>query len=125
MREEILELLKIHIILIIVIIISNIYNFRICLFYNIFKIPCIGCGLTRGILSIIKGKFYLAIKYNFLSIVIFLGYFIILIWNIYDMIMKKQTLKKFIKNNTKIIVIISIILAIIAWIININNEMLY
>ena len=34
--------------------ILNMLNIRICPFYRLFKIPCPGCGLTRGFLALLK-----------------------------------------------------------------------
>ena len=52
-----------------------------CIFKEIFKIPCISCGMTRAFLSILKFDFIGAIKYNVLSIPIFI--FIILFYSLY------------------------------------------
>ncbi len=43
----------------------------ICLFKNIFKMECLGCGMTRAISSIFHGNFIKAFYYNKLVIVIF------------------------------------------------------
>ena len=45
-----------------------IINIRICPFYYLFKIPCPGCGLTRGLINIMKLDFITAMQYNILSI---------------------------------------------------------
>ena len=49
-----------------------IYDIK-CVFKTIFHIPCISCGLTRAFICIIHFDFINAIKYNVLSIPIFLG----------------------------------------------------
>ena len=123
--KKIKEVIFIHIILIIFIAIAYLLNIRTCLFYNIFHVPCVGCGLSRGIISIINANILEAIRYNFLSIVIVLTYIVVFIWSIIDIIIKKETLSKFIANNKRIIIIICSILTILAWIININNPLLY
>ena len=43
-----------------------------CIFKSIFHIPCISCGLTRGFIAILHLKFIDAIKYNILSIPLFI-----------------------------------------------------
>lgn len=43
-----------------------------CIFKKIFHIPCISCGLTRGFIAILHLRFIDAIKYNILSIPLFI-----------------------------------------------------
>ena len=45
----------------------------LCLFYNVFKIKCIGCGMTRAFISILYFDFADAVNYNLFSIPLFFG----------------------------------------------------
>lgn len=125
MQKKILEIIVIHLIIIIIICVSEITNYRLCVFYNILGIPCYGCGLTRGILNILNGNILTAIKYNYLSVIIFIAYIVSFVWIMYDLISKKNTFNEFLKSNFKYLIFISIILIVIAQIININNSLLY
>ncbi len=49
--------------------IENIPSF--CFFYNIFKIPCPGCGITRAFISLSHLEIYKAINYNPSVIIVF------------------------------------------------------
>lgn len=97
-------------------------DIRICPFYNIFKIPCPGCGLTRGFIELAKFNFSKSLEYNILCIpiIVFSLLYIILI------ILKKEFIINNILNKYKVLVIISsFILVLIVFIININNPLLY
>lgn len=89
-----------------------------CLFLSIFKIPCPGCGLTRAFRAIFEGNITLALKYNFLSIFIFIFLLVSLILFIIDIIKKSNYLEKYIISFKKYYLLI-FILVVIAWIINI------
>lgn len=100
----------------------NALSIRICPFFNIFKVPCPGCGLTRSIICLFKGNFLESIQYNILGfpILIFCCIYIILIFiNKYD-----QLELIFVKHKKKIIAG-SIILLIITELINLKNPKLY
>ena len=92
-----------------------------CIFKEIFNIPCPSCGMTRAFISILKFNFIDAIKYNILSIPLFILIILYYILNIIDIISNKQYLNKFIHIIIKNYHIIIIIL-IINWIINIYKE---
>ena len=124
MNRQLKEFFYFNIILIILIIITYFFKIRICIFYNIFKIPCVGCGLSRGVISILKFDILSAIRYNFLSIIIFFLYILVILWCIYDKIKKVDTQQQFITKNKKVIIILAIILVVIGWIVNINNLIL-
>ena len=99
-----------------------VFKIRICLFYNLFKVPCPGCGLTRSFLSIICFDFISAFQFNILGIPLFiflLIYFILILFN------KKESLDSFFKNNIKLVIAICVMLAIISEIYNLFfNELL-
>lgn len=99
-----------------------IINIRICPFYYLFKIPCPGCGLTRGLINIMKLDFITAMQYNILSIPLVI---LILIFAVLKIIKKEVYLTNIIKNNKKIIIVITIIITIVSFVININNPLLY
>lgn len=84
------------------------YNFGFfipCIFHEITKLYCPGCGITRMFFSIFKLEFYQAFRYNILV-------FILLIFSIIYFFIKYiyfQKYKKTITINNKIIYIILII----------------
>lgn len=98
---------------------------RICLLYNIFNIPCPGCGLTRSMICLLNGNILMSIRYNIITIPLILTYIIFSVWYIFDMIKIKNTLGNFIEKNKKKILIISILIFIISVIKNLNNPLLY
>lgn len=125
MRTKIKEIICIHIILLLIIILADCLHIRICLFYFIFHIPCVGCGLSRGFIYLFKGDIKTSIAYNFLSIILLTLYIIIFIWYIFDIINKKETLTNFLNRYKKCLIIISICITVIAWFVNIKNPLLY
>ena len=125
MNNKLKEFFYFNIILVILIALTYIFKIRICIFYNIFKIPCVGCGLSRGVISILNLDIQSALRYNFLSLIIFITYIRVGIWYVYDKIKNINSLEKFILKYKKIIIILTIILVIIGWIVNINNPLLY
>ena len=104
----------INLIVLFFVILSSLFNFRICLIYNIFKIPCPGCGISRAFILFFKGDFLGSLQYNMLLPIILILYLIIIVWNIIDYKLKKIP-----------IIILFSILTIIQWVININNPLLY
>lgn len=89
----------------------------ICIFKKIFNIPCITCGMTRAFKCILKLDLINAIKYNILSIPLFI--FIIIFFTLYiiSIILNKNYIYKFYNYMVKNIRIF-IILLIISYIIN-------
>lgn len=118
--------MKKNIVLIILIfIITLVFNFlgiKICLFYNLFNIPCISCGMTRAVFLILSGDIYNSFKYNILPIPLFL--FISIYMFFYFFVDSKKTLM-FIEDNKCVIIFIVLIIMCIVWYININNPLLY
>ena len=76
-------------------------------------------------MNILEGKIWIAMQYNVLSIILVAVYIIVIIWSIYDKCNKKVTLKKWTNKNKKKLTIISIIIFVVVWIINIRNPILY
>jgi hypothetical protein len=102
--------------------ILNLFNIRICPFYHIFKVPCPGCGLTRGFIELFKLNIRESIKYNILCIpicIIFIIYLSLIV-------IKKDYLITDIFNKYKIfIIIILAIILLVVFFINYNNTLLY
>lgn len=52
-------------------IINNPILENLCIYKNLFGKECWNCGMTRAFLSILHGKYAMAISYNWKSIIIF------------------------------------------------------
>lgn len=98
------------------------FNIRFCPFYNILKIPCPGCGLTRSITSLAKLDLISSIKYNILGIPIV---FITCFYIFFSIIKKDYLITNFLKKYKYIIITICVMILIAVEIININNSLLY
>ena len=71
----------------------KVFNLYIpCIFHKITKLYCPGCGVTRMILSIMKGDFEQAFRYNQLLFVLSPVFLIYLGDYIYSFIKKKDSL---------------------------------
>lgn len=99
----------------------NFFNVKACPIFILFKIPCPGCGLTRAVSLILKGQIVASLEYNILPIPLLTAIITYTLFYIFN----KELLQKLIKKFNKPIIIISIILTIVVWIININNPLLY
>lgn len=115
----------INLVVLFVVILSNLFDFRLCVIYNIFKIPCPGCGMTRSFILMLKGDFVQALKYSIISPLIILLYIIVIIWNFFDYKTNKNTFMKYTNKYKMIIIIVFAIIALIQWVINLNNSILY
>ena len=119
------ELLIISLIVLFIVVLSNLFDLRVCLLYNLFHIPCPGCGGTRALELLIQGKVHKSVEYNIIPIImIILGVFLS-VWSLIDYKTKRKTLKTFLEKNKMFLIIISIIFTIVIWIINIKNPLLY
>lgn len=110
------------IVMVIIAVLANALNIRICIFYNLFGIPCPGCGLTRSGIYFLKGDYINSIKYNILGIPVVLAiifYFILFLLN------RHKIVNDFFNKHKIIMIIILILILIIVEIININNPLLY
>ena len=63
---------------------------NLCIYKFLCKKECWNCGMTRACLSIIQGKYNLAINYNWKSIFIFPFAILIYIHSWYKFAIKKQ-----------------------------------
>lgn len=75
---------------IIIIFISNILNTPICPIKLIFNKECVGCGMTRAFICILKFDFCTALQINFLSIPLFLGISIYTALTVIDIFFNKS-----------------------------------
>jgi len=92
--------------------VSNTISFG-CLFKNLFGISCPGCGLTRAFISILNLDFISAIKYNILSIGLFVFLVVFVIFLIKDIILNSnktlESIIKFFQHNYIFIIVLLII----------------
>lgn len=93
-------------------------NIRICFVYNIFKIPCPGCGLTRSVMCLLNGDIVNSLKYNILTIPLGIFYSFYLWHSIFNK-------NKYFFLNKKILIILCIMMFGISAIKNIMNPLLY
>ena len=100
-------------------------NTRTCLFFNLFKIPCPGCGLTRASILILQLKIVESFKYNIIAIPVLLFIIFLILGNLYDYIYKVKKMNQLLTKYQTGLIIISIILMIISWLYNLNNPLLY
>ena len=102
--------------------ILNIFDIRFCPFFNIFNIPCPACGLTRAFKLIIQFRFIESLKYNILALPLVIFTFIYIILLITKRI---DLLYSFLNKYKTVLIVITIIIMLIVWLININNPRLY
>ena len=104
------------------ILLTIIFDARVCPIYNIFHIPCPGCGLTRSVISLFKGHIIESFEYNILGIPIVLS---ALIYIVLLVAKKLYVIDNFMSKHKVIIIILSVILLVVVEIINYNNPLLY
>ena len=124
-KIKIIKYIIINISILIIIYLLYLTDIRICLIYNLFKIPCPGCGLTNSVMHFIKGDILGSLQYNIITIPLIINYTIFSFWYISDIIKNKQTLNGFFDKNKRLIMITSILIFIISSIKNLNNPLLY
>jgi len=95
-------------------------NRYICIFKNIFDIPCPGCGMTRAFYEIISGDFSKAFYYNSLSIPLFIFIIMSTIWILSNLISGNDSYERFMTGKISNKTIIALVLLVIAnWVWNI------
>lgn len=62
-KRRIIGLLLIVIYFVIAYSLLNYFNIT-CVFLELFKIPCPGCGMTRALVSLVRLDFYQALRHN-------------------------------------------------------------
>lgn len=124
-KNNIIKYIIINIFVLIIIYLFYLANIRICLIYNLFKIPCPGCGLTTSVMYLLKGDFLSSLQYNIITIPLIVIYLICSCWYIIDILKNKQTLKLIINKNKSLIIIVCLLLFIISFLKNLNNPLLY
>lgn len=102
--------------------ILSIFNIRICPFYRIFKVPCPGCGLTRGFIALFNLDILKSLSYNILCIPILISFCIYLLFIIFN---KENLLITWLNKYKKLLIIVCSFILIIVFIINYNNPLLY
>lgn len=102
--------------------ILSIFNIRICPFYRIFKVPCPGCGLTRGFIALFNLDILKSLSYNILCIPILISFCIYLLFIIFN---KENLLIAWLNKYKKLLIIVCSFILIIVFIINYNNPLLY
>lgn len=111
-RKLILSLLIIIIMLIFFLYLNKNYGFYIpCLFHKLTNLYCPGCGITRCIVSLLKGNISEAFKYNQLAFTLLPFLTVYFIYKIYLYLTNSQD--KIIKKIPNIIWIILLIITIL------------
>ena len=100
---------------------------EVCIIKHATNIPCPSCGSTRSVISLTKGDFIGALKFNPIGYLVAIIMLIAPIWIIADTIKRTKTLFDFyLKTETYLkrpkIAITLILLVIINWIWNITKE---
>jgi len=66
------------------------FSASLCPIYRIFGIRCLGCGMTRGFISILALDFQTALAYNILSVPLFVCLLLYTVFAITDIIFNKN-----------------------------------
>ena len=66
-----------------------------CLFYNLFHIKCVGCGMTRAFISLLCFDVFNAVKCNILSIPLFLGIVLYCAFLVVDILFGRECVSMF------------------------------
>ncbi len=98
---------------------TKVFPVPLCPIKNIFGVPCFGCGMTRGFISILELDFKTAFEHNVLSIPLFFGIALYCIISLIDFFLDKNYVYIIEKNLAKKIMYpLYIIILIIAAILN-------
>ena len=116
------KLLILVLALVLILIFLIVYKLNLpCLFKSVFHFPCPSCGMTRALRAIFRLEIIASFKYNILAFPIIIIAIISMVLAIFDMVLKKDTLTKFIKFLIKNYYLILLFL-LISWIINIIRK---
>lgn len=102
--------------------ILNHFGIRICPFFNIFRIPCPGCGLTRSLKLLFTGHVKESLQYNILGVILLVAFLIYMIFIVFG---HKKDFDNFLNKHKRIFIILAVILTVIVWILNLRNPNLY
>lgn len=123
------ENFKIFVFVLLVILIINFLNIRVCVFYNIFGIPCPACGMTRAFNRIFMLKFKESFDYNLLGVPLFIIINSYLIINFYSIIKNTDQIniyfEDFFQKYRTALIIVSAVIVMLNWIRNLYNPLLY
>ena len=123
------ENFKIFVFVLLVILIINFLNIRVCVFYNIFGIPCPACGMTRAFNRIFMLKIKESFDYNLLGVPLFIIINSYLIINFYSILKNTDQINIYFENSFRkyktALIIISAVIVILNWIRNLYNPLLY
>ena len=75
-------------------VITKFVSVPLCLFQNVFGIPCLGCGLTRGFIAVFRLDFALATQYHVLSIPLFIGISVYSVLSVTDILLNRNDLER-------------------------------
>ena len=90
--------------------------------FNLFHIPCPGCGLTRSMILLFQGKWLESIRYNVLGIPLFVC---CLIYLVAFIIKKNKYIDEFLFIHYHMVIVITTLIMIMVELINMNNVLLY
>lgn len=102
--------------------IAYMFKIRLCIIYNLFKIPCPSCGITRAGVYALKRDINTSLKYNRYGILII---FLIIVYCVLIVLDKEDKINKFLFKYKFIVIPIVIVILISSWIINLKNPLLY
>ena len=123
------ENFKIFVFVLLVILIINFLNIRVCVFYNIFRIPYPACGMTRAFNRIFMLKVKESFDYNLLGVPLFIIINSYLIINFYSIIKNTDQIniyfEDFFQKYRTALIIVSAVIVMLNWIRNLYNPLLY
>ena len=123
------ENFKIFVFVLLVILIINFLNIRVCVFYNIFGIPCPACGMTRAFNRIFMLKVKESFDYNLLGVPLFIIINSYLIINFYSIIKNTDQIniyfEDFFQKYRTALIIVAAVIVMWNWIRNIYNPLFY
>lgn len=74
-------------------ILTKIFNCSLCIIKNLLGFSCFGCGMTRAFIYILKLDFVSAIRYNVLSVPLFVGILFYVVLFTIDIFLNKNYIK--------------------------------
>lgn len=94
----------------------------LCLFKNLFRIACPGCGMSRATLELVKGNVMASFRYHILCIPFSLGLVLSTGWMLSDFCLNRDTFFLLMKRELRWSIKVSLLLLILlSWGINISR----